>query len=610
MDIFFTTNDSEIPRLEGLYIKERNPPAAIQGANLNTTAVAAQCIRGPVGRCIEIDSPARLKEIFGDRDQGSGGAISSNLFLAMLNKPFGTMLVSRVSASAATSSTLILTGAASATGTIQTVTFALMVDAETVTISDGVTSKIYEFDKTGDGVVGGHVTVNISGAVSAQDCANALISAINGSGQTLVAASSNSTGLIALTNTVAGVAGNVTITETVANAGFTVSGMAGGTASGTALLRADASSPGVWGNQVSVAVAVASDGSTAHSNVTATYLGQTFSYKNIDISKTGTDNTLATLGSDTDANVITLTKLASGVPAVAAAAALAGGSDGTIADADYIAALDLAAVAKDTAGNGAGVVFVAEYSSAALKAEIQILAAASSDRLFLCCPTTSSVSVSTAATEAATFTRSDRIVYCYNHAYTLDPATATEVLTHPTGWLASVLSQIDIDIHPGEEDTKPFLAGITRLYNPGLARGDYIALKSAGICALERDNGYSFVSGVTTSLTPGKEEITRRRSADFIQISGARALKSQVKKKNTISRRKAIVGLLDSFLGGLKSAERVVEAYLIDDDSLNSSQSRGQGVERILIRVRLIGHILQLVLETEIGQQVSITERG
>lgn len=493
MQPFFTSNDSDIPRLEGLYIKERNPPAALQGAPLNNTAILGTAVRGPVGRTVEVDSPARFKEVFGDRDLGLGGGIYSGLWKALLNKPFGILLVNRVAAAAAV-------------------------------------------------------------AATAQDAA-----------------------------TTAGI------------------------------IEVLASSPGVWGNNVSVTVNVPStDGVSGRFDLVVSWNDTTQNFLNLDFTSTN-DNSLQVLGND-DANLVTITKLKAGTPATGTFSLGTGpsgtlGSDGTVADSDYVAALAMAAVAKDTGGNGAGCVLVAEYMSTAVKSEIQTLSSTVSDRIFLACPNSQTVSTTSAATEVAGFTRSDRIVYCFNHAYTLDPATATEVLTQPTAWMAAILSQIDVDIHPGEEDTKPFLSGITRLYNEGYQRGDYIALKAAGICGLERDNGFDFVSGVTTSLTSGKTEITRRRMADFLQISMAKGLKSQVKKKNTLSRRKAIIGLVDGFLGGLKDAERVVEQYLVDDDILNTPTSRGLGIERLLIRVRLISHILELVLETEIGTQVMITEQ-
>lgn len=380
----------------------------------------------------------------------------------------------------------------------------------------------------------------------------------------------------------------------------------------TAIIRVDATSVGAWGSGVTVAIQDASDGDAQHFNLVATYLGAQKIYKNIDVSST-TDNTLSVIGDD-DANWVKVTKLASGRPVNATATALTGGSDGTVADSDYTATglgLEVAAGAPSC-----GVV-ACEHMSASIKAKMATLAAASSDRLFLVAADNDTVSEASAITDVETLSRGDRLVYCFNHPYTLDSATGTEVVTSPCSWAASLFSQFDVDEDIGVEDTKKFLAGITRLSFPAFARADYIALRDAGIMALEHDEGYDFVSAVTTDLTPGKTRITRRRSTDFLQISLARALKHFVKQKNTLTRRKAMAGAARTFLKDLQAAERIIDAdssttkgYLVDGESLNTDAQRALGIEKLLIRVRLLSHMLTLVVATEIGESVVIQEQG
>jgi hypothetical protein len=482
---FFTTNDSEIIRLEGLYVKERNPPAQISGVFLGVIGVVGEAIRGPVDKPIEITSEGRFREVFGGRDQGSGGAISSPMWKALANKPFGKLVCVRAAAAAA-----------------------------------------------------------------------------------------------------------VAATHTFADA------------TPTNILRVDATSVGSWGNNVTIDIVVPStDAVSGRFDLKATYLGKSYVYKNLDLTGSN-DNTLSVIGSD-DGNVIKVTKLNSGTPIAAAAVALSTGADGTVADSDFTATARGLNVLN--AQKGLGAIFIAERSSSALKSVMATLAAGASDRLYLMGADSETVSISTASTEVATL-RSDRIVYCYNHVYTIDHETATEMLTSPVSWMASILSQIDIDIHPGEEDTKKFTAGITRLYQPGLVREDYISLKNAGICALEEDDGFAFVSGVTTSLVSGKEQITRRRMADYIQQSLAKSLKFVVKKKNVQSRKEAIASMSDDFLGDLKKGERVVANFAVDMNALNTSAQQAAGIVKALVRVQLISHILELVLETEIGTSVQIKE--
>lgn len=484
MKPFFTSNDSDINQLEGLYIKERNPPAVISGANLSKVCIVGETIRGPVNRAVDVGSEGRLVEVFGGRDQGSGGAITNKVWLAMLNKPFGTVTVVRTAAA----------GAGLGTHTFSDVT-------------------------------------------------------------------------------------------------------------PTAIIRVDASSVGLWSTGVTVDIVVpSSDGVSGRFDLVAHYLGKAYTYANLDVSATGVDNTLQVIGDD-ESNVVVVTKLANGTPLAATGTALTGGTEGSIADSDYTAtALGVAAAAEKC-----GVV-MATRQTTAVKAALFTLSATVNDRLFLMSAAAETTSESSAITDAASY-RSDRVVYCFNHPYTQDPTTATNVLTNPCEWMASILSQTDVDIHPGEEDSKQFTQGISKLYHEEYLRADYKAFKAAGIACLEKDGGFAFVSGVTTSLTSGKTEITRRRSADFLQLSVASELKYSPKKKNTTTRRKSNAGIVTAFLGDLQGAERVVERYSVDTETLNTPTQRALGIEKMLMRVKLIGHILELVLETEIGTSVVITQQ-
>lgn len=503
----FTTNDADIARLEGLYIKERQPPASVVEASLNTVAVFGTTMRGPVDRAVTITSEARFLEVFGGgyRD----GVMINNVWKSLLNKGMSSLRVARACAAAAV------------------------------------------------------------------------------------------------------------------KASFTMETLANG--SGTAVVRIDASSVGAWGGDVKFKVYDATNGDATYWNLSVkdTLTGKTTEYVNL--LTTAADNTLTVLGDD-DGNLVTLTKLASGRPIntsgiagadadgylslgqVVASFVSVAGADGTIADSDYIAAL---ALVKDLPG--AAIVYCAEYQSDTLKASVKTAAAAASDRVFLIGADSSTVTAAQAITDVADY-RGDRLIYCDNYAYTIDPILGTEVLTAPTSWMASILANTDVDIHPGEEDTKRLLAGITRLYRPAMSRQDYVDLRAAGIASLEMDLGSAvFVSGVTTSLTSGLTEITRRRMADFIQLSLAQSLRFTVKKKNTAERRKANVGMITAFLKDLQKSGRIVDnpddalGYKVDGEILNTPTQRAQGIEKILVRVKLVGHMLHVVLETELGTGVTIS---
>ncbi|KKM81514.1 hypothetical protein LCGC14_1329060 [marine sediment metagenome] len=123
-----------------------------------------------------------------------------------------------------------------ATGTIQFVAKASLVDGEKFVLDDGTNSAVtFWFNQTGGYTPSGgydatNIEVDISGDTTAGDVAITAKAAINGvttglliTGGAIVAAD------LSLENDGFGTAGNQAITETVVNAGFTFSGMSSGT---------------------------------------------------------------------------------------------------------------------------------------------------------------------------------------------------------------------------------------------------------------------------------------------------------------------------------------------------------------------------------------------
>jgi hypothetical protein len=107
---------------------------------------------------------------------------------------------------------------ANPSGTITCVAKASMADTDIMTINDGTTTVTYEFDTAGNGVTGGRVQVNISGATTAASVAVILKAAIEAN-QTYITVTHDGLGVLTLASTTK----NITLTETVANAGFLVS---------------------------------------------------------------------------------------------------------------------------------------------------------------------------------------------------------------------------------------------------------------------------------------------------------------------------------------------------------------------------------------------------
>jgi hypothetical protein len=511
-DVFFSTNPADFPRLEGLYVSERNPPGFIRGADLSTVGMGGVTVRGPAGPQT-ITSTARLLEVYGGRDRGSGGPLVSQVWAALLNKPMGTLVVNRV----------------------------IAVDAVIASLSPET--------------------------------------AVDGTG--------------------------------------------------AAIVRIDAANAGAWGGDISVKVEDASDGDANHFNLRVTYLGAETVYENLN-TFTATDDNLAEVVGDDLATLITITKLADGRPVnfstiteadwitkdnaddsmnlgvTLTAYVSVAGSDGTAVAADYNSVLSTLA---NTEGVSIVMMAGASVDQNSLNATIVAEAALASDRIFLTWAGThgQSVAVETANLDTDITTRSDRIVWCFNSPYTLDPDTALKIQRPPHEFMAAILTNNDVDIHPGARSASDQLAGITHLTKQDLTRADLISLRDAGICQLEKLPGlFTFRSARTTDLTTGKEEITRRRSADFLQLSAADKLREFVKAKNTIEARAQIAGLLVGFSQSLRDQSRIVENFAIDQESVNTDGQRAQGIEKVLWRVRLIGHILSLVLETEIGTGVVI----
>jgi hypothetical protein len=129
-----------------------------------------------------------------------------------------------------TSSVEDTTAGVAATGTVTCVAKASLVDTDYITIGDGVNpAVIYEFDVAGDGAsVATRVAVDVSGATTAADVAALLKTAIEAN-QPLLTVVDAGSGVLNLTHDLLGTLGNVTITENVADAGFLVTGMSGGT---------------------------------------------------------------------------------------------------------------------------------------------------------------------------------------------------------------------------------------------------------------------------------------------------------------------------------------------------------------------------------------------
>jgi len=227
--------------------------------------------------------------------------------------------------------------------------------------------------------------------------------------------------------------------------------------------------------------------------------------------------------------------------------------------------------------------------------------------------------------------RDQRVIFCWPQANSFVPLVALRGLSGGAGFtatgnlnigadgfMASILSQLPPEENPGQET--PFAAGVNSLETSGVATAleitDYQNLKAAGIAGLRVDNGVViFQSGITSvdpTIFPNLKNIARRRMADFIQDTLARRLKGFGKKLSTNARRKAMTSEIRQFLGGLLSVSNPdsqrIAGFSINDKDGNTPTTLAQGLYRIILRVRTLASLDSIVLETTIGESVTVEE--
>ena len=239
---------------------------------------------------------------------------------------------------------------------------------------------------------------------------------------------------------------------------------------------------------------------------------------------------------------------------------------------------------------------------------------------------------STSAQPGAGTYRSRQVVYCYPGVQTYVPQIAARGIAGGAGftadgnidtgfdtWMASVLSQLPPEEDAGQETG--YLLGILDVEKNNadvqdLVINDYIAFKAAGIAAPRIDDGVCIVQSAATSVDPLVDPngvpISKTRFTFFLQDTLGPRLNTYTKKLQTNQRRALIVGEIDGFMSGLLSESQPdlqrIEAYEIDTISGNTPALLERGIFRIKLRVKMIAPFRAIVLETEVGETVQITD--
>jgi hypothetical protein len=507
----------------GVYIKELAVSAPVRGIFAGVTGIVGECVRGPVGRYVEIRSMQRFIDVYGGRDKGvNGGTVNGHVWRALQAGPYGVCYIARAAAAAAATAS-------------------------------------FEF-------------------------------------------------------------------ETLAGGG------------GVAVLRAAATSPGTWGNDVLIKIENASDATATKFNLTAKLYGRVYGpYPNLNINTAADDNLAIVLGSD-DGNPVVLTKLASGRPVntaatvdgadadgfvnlgeVVAAFTSVAGTDGVIADADFTGAGKAMEIIN--AVRGVDHWYVAGRSNTAIKTKKLALTATANNKLILCCPDSESVSLATAVTEVGTL-RNKRLVYAFNHAYMIDPITTEQYVVEPIAILGSILSQTEPDVHPGVVETAELTQGVVRLYNE-MSPTDTDTADLAAITYLNRDldadgnQVFIFGNGRTTSLTNNDTHIDGQRSKFFLVNGLAKRMRGDEKKPNTPDRRNARKASFEAWLTELAAdggpnarfvatdeTTKRPQFEITNDAQVNSQTDWDAGIQRDVVRVKLIPKGLYLQLQIQMGTDV------
>ena len=297
-------------------------------------------------------------------------------------------------------------------------------------------------------------------------------------------------------------------------------------------------------------------------------------------------------------------------PADLLATPLAGGSDGSVGDTDYEAAMVKAEVER--AGN---VLFLDEYNSTR-NTLLATHAALTNDKMVI---TASGVDDdrAEAITEAKTLANPDgRVIHAWPYVETLVDGVLQ--YTSPAAWVASVYTQVAPQIALSYTKNTRYLAGMTGLrYETG--RNGHISLDEGGVMAFERDPDVGFLikNAVTTQRSnTARRDILSRRMADFLQDSIALALKNWQNDVNSAGKADEIKAAITDFdtrlvRDGILPSEQDVKSgspVLIDTKSLNTDSSIALGLFKILYKRRIYSSMRYIVLQAEIGTNVVVTE--
>lgn len=312
---------------------------------------------------------------------------------------------------------------------------------------------------------------------------------------------------------------------------------------------------------------------------------------------------------------------ADSVPAVVSATALASGSDGTPAAADFLGTTNDALQRFGGMDVDWNVLFIAEPPetliddlNAGLKSFVDTY---NRGIVVLCTP--AGQSAATAQTYVASY-RSDRLRYPYPRVKTInvfDP-DREQIVVQGNSFVAAAIASVPPEKSDGGAAGARFLRGITGLEQTGFSAATYKALNDAGIAPFffsSAHAGYITHRGVMTSLTPGRTKLFRRRMTDYIVLSLADLFERYTEEPLDVDLPNSALGPVTdgefgqakAWLQGLLDTGRI-RGYSLDPfgGNLQSNIDAGQWI--ILVRVKLLSMQEEVVLMAMVGETVAIDE--
>jgi hypothetical protein len=269
---------------------------------------------------------------------------------------------------------------------------------------------------------------------------------------------------------------------------------------------------------------------------------------------------------------------------------------------------------------GIDVKMVTGRSNSVIKTKVFGLAPTSYLSWWTICPDDETVTDTTWATELASY-RHKAIFPVFNHTYYIDPVTGTKTRGEPTTQLGSVLSQIEPDVHPGVDETAELNQGVVDLAFH-LRQDQRDNLDAVGSTFIDFDldvnnnNVILFGNGRTADLATNNSQIDGERSKAFLIVGLANRMRGDQNKPNTVLTRAKRKGAFEGWLTQLAEQERFVDRdenlipqfEVKNNDEVNTKTDRDAGIQRDLVRIKLIPKNLYLQLQVEAGTTVTISE--